>query len=57
LRIQGFIVFDYYAEAEKGRAVLRRAIEEGKLRLDTDSQTLCPARFEDIPAMFLNHYF
>jgi hypothetical protein len=40
LGIQGFIVLDYYANAEEGWALLRKAIEDGQLRVDSDSQTV-----------------
>ncbi|PKY03902.1 hypothetical protein P168DRAFT_319359 [Aspergillus campestris IBT 28561] len=53
LRIQGFIVLDYAAQAHEARAVLRRAIEEGKLVLDAESETVCSVRFEDIPAVWM----
>jgi NADPH-dependent curcumin reductase CurA len=53
LRIQGFIVLDYYAKAHEARSVLRQAIVDGKLHLDAESETVCPANFEDIPEVWL----
>lgn len=54
LSIRGFIILDYAPEeARKTQELLRRAIEDGTLRVSEESQTVVETRMEDVPKTWL----
>ncbi|OQU97383.1 hypothetical protein CLAIMM_03317 [Cladophialophora immunda] len=52
LQIRGFIIFDYKERAEALK-IFRQAIEEGKLKIGDENETVVPTRFEDVPKTWL----
>ncbi|VUC27789.1 unnamed protein product [Clonostachys rosea] len=53
LKINGFVVLDYLHKLPTVIQIFQEAAKEGKIRVDDDSQTLVPAKFEEIPGVWL----
>uniref|UniRef100_A0A8H7K2P8 Dehydrogenase FUB6 n=1 Tax=Bionectria ochroleuca TaxID=29856 RepID=A0A8H7K2P8_BIOOC len=53
LKINGFVVLDYLKKLPDVIQIFQEAAKEGKLRVDDGSQTLVPAKFEEIPEVWL----
>ncbi|CAG9988037.1 unnamed protein product [Clonostachys byssicola] len=53
LKVNGFVVLDYLHKLPTVIQIFQQAAKEGKLRVDDGSQTLVPAKFEEIPEVWL----
>jgi NADPH-dependent curcumin reductase CurA len=53
IQIRGFIVTDYLSKRGKVLDIFRKAIEDGKLDIGAESEQVVPARFEDIPKVWI----
>lgn len=54
LQVRGFIVLDYPLDkAMQAQKLLRRAIEDQKIHLDTKNETVVRASFQDVPTTWL----
>lgn len=53
LKINGFVVLDYLKKLPIVIKIFQEAAKEGKLRVDDSTQTLVPAKFEEIPEVWV----
>ena len=53
IQIRGFIVTDYLSKRAEVLDIFRKAIEEGKLDIGSESEQVVPAKFEDIPKVWM----
>lgn len=53
LSVRGFIVVDYLHKAPETVELLVRAVQDGKLKVSDDNESVVPTRFEDIPQTWL----
>ncbi|RMZ89190.1 hypothetical protein DV736_g3585, partial [Chaetothyriales sp. CBS 134916] len=49
LSIRGFIVIDFMDRARETQELFIKSFKEGKLKIDHNSETVVPAKFEEIP--------
>lgn len=49
LSIRGFIVTDYLSKAKETIELLVKSAQEGKLKIDEESESVVETKFEDIP--------
>ncbi|KAF2841468.1 NAD(P)-binding protein [Patellaria atrata CBS 101060] len=53
VKIQGFIVFDYFSRRQEALSAYRKALQEGKLLLSDMNETVVETKFEDIPKTWI----
>jgi NADPH-dependent curcumin reductase CurA len=53
IQIRGFIVTDYLSKRGEVLDIFSKAIEEGKLDIGAESEQVVPAKFEDIPKVWM----
>lgn len=53
IQIRGFIVTDYMSKRGEVLDIFRKAIEDGKLDIGAKSEQVVPAKFEDIPKVWM----
>ena len=53
LSLKGFIMSDYLGKTSDIKAVFLKSIQEGKLKIDAESETVIEAAFEDVPAVWM----
>jgi NADPH-dependent curcumin reductase CurA len=53
IQIRGFIVTDYLSKRGEVLDIFRKAIEDGKLDIGVESEQVIPAKFEDIPKVWM----
>ena len=53
LQLKGFVVFDYLAKAAETIGMFVNAIQEGKLKIGEENETVVPTRFEHVPQTWL----
>jgi NADPH-dependent curcumin reductase CurA len=53
LQLKGFIVLDYLSKAGDTLKLFRQAIQEGKLKIGDENETVVSTRFEDVPKTWL----
>lgn len=53
LEIRGFVVKDYAAQFEEGLAILMRALADGKLTIDANSEHVVDRDFADAPQIWM----
>jgi len=53
IQIRGFIVTDYLPKRAEALGIFRKAIEEGKLDIGAENEQVVPAKFEDIPKVWM----
>lgn len=53
IKIKGFVVFDFWHIRKEVMETLRRALADGKIKLDNESETVVPTSFEDVPKTWL----
>lgn len=53
IQIRGFIVTDYMSKRGEVLDIFRQAIEDGKLDIGAESEQVVPAKFEDIPKVWM----
>ncbi|KJZ71217.1 hypothetical protein HIM_09360 [Hirsutella minnesotensis 3608] len=56
LELKGFVVLDYLADAAKVAGIYTKAVQEGKIEIGDKSETVVPAKFEDIPKVWKSLY-
>ncbi|QIW97540.1 hypothetical protein AMS68_003058 [Peltaster fructicola] len=54
LEIRGFIVFDYLQHAKETLDIFRKALQEGKLKIDDASEHIVKTRFEEVPNTWMH---
>lgn len=53
LSIRGFIVTDFLGKAKETVAMFIQAVQDGKLKIGDEHETVVPTKFEDIPKTWL----
>ncbi|KAK5331668.1 quinone oxidoreductase [Exophiala xenobiotica] len=53
LQIKGFIVIDYLSKAAETQKIFRQAIQEGKLKVGDEMETVVSTKFDDVPKTWL----
>lgn len=58
LQIRGFIVTDYLSQGKRGEMLqfLLKALKEGKLKIGEENQQVVPAKFDDVPKVWMKLY-
>lgn len=49
LSIRGFIVTDFLNKAQETIGIFTKAVEDGKLKINEESESVVETKFEDIP--------
>lgn len=49
LQIKGFIVLDWLEHAGEALDIFKKALQEGKLKIGDDNETVVDTKFEDVP--------
>ena len=53
LEIRGFIVIDYLHKAGETMEIFKKALGEGKIKVDDKSEHVVEAKFEDVPQTWM----
>ena len=53
LSIRGFIVTDFLSKAQETIQMFVKSVEEGKLKIDEESEKVVETKFEDVPKTWL----
>lgn len=53
ISIHGFLIFDYFHKIAEARQILVQAWKDGKIEVDDATETVVPAKFEEIPAVWM----
>lgn len=54
LEIRGFIVLDYISKTKETMEIFRNALQEGKLKIDEQSEHVVKVGFEDVPKTWMH---
>jgi len=53
IEVRGFIVIDYLHKAAETMEIFKKALSEGKLKVDDKSEHIVESKFEDIPKTWM----
>ena len=55
IQLRGFLVLDWFwkGKIEETVEVLKKGVQDGKLKIDKESEQIVDSRFEDIPTVWM----